>query len=251
MKILISNDDGIYAEGIRVLTKALKNKGHEVYVVAPIEEQSGTGHGVTLHMPLRYSKAEREGEFFGYWVSGKPADCVKVACGHLYKDVDFDFIIAGINRGANMGTDIFYSGTFAAASEGVFYNKKSIALSLVNPDSSPYFESAADFMVEYLDKISEVDFPTGTLLNINVPNLPTEDIKGYKYTRFSNRKFEDDLVERVDTQGNNYYWLGGKPGEGNKDPDTDTVVVKDGYISITPAKMDLYFKEFSEIIKEY
>ncbi|WP_319202882.1 5'/3'-nucleotidase SurE [uncultured Ilyobacter sp.] len=251
MKILISNDDGIYAEGIRVLTKALKEEEHEVYVVAPIEEQSGTGHGVTLHMPLRYSEAERDGEFFGYWVSGKPADCVKVACGHLYKDVEFDFVIAGINRGANLGTDVFYSGTFAAASEGVFYNKKAIAISLCDPDNSPYFESAAEFLTGYLDKIQGLEFPSGTLLNINVPNLPMEEIKGYQYTSFSNRKFEDNLVERIDTQGKNYYWLGGKPGEGNNEPDTDSVVVKEGYISITPARMDLYFKDFSETIKNY
>ena len=130
MNILISNDDGIYAEGIKVLVSYLQDAGHTTYVVAPLEEQSGTGHGITLHQPLRVKKVFRDDNLFGYSVSGKPADTIKVALAHLYEEKEIDFIISGINRGANLGTDLFYSGTFAAASEGTF-GKKIQLLSLL------------------------------------------------------------------------------------------------------------------------
>jgi len=245
-KILVSNDDGIYAEGIKILVKYLKEAGHEVFVSAPLEEQSGTGHGVTLHSPLRVTEAQRDGEFFGYAVNGKPADSVKAGISYIYKEVEFDYVIAGINRGANLGTDLFYSGTFAAASEGVFYGKKAIALSLCGSEKDLYFETAGEFVVKYLDKLGEIDFPKFSLLNINVPNIPVSEVKGVKYTVQSNRKFEDNFVERTDTQRNRYFWLGGSVTPGEKIENSDLQAVEDGYISVTPVKMNLYSEEFKE-----
>ncbi len=250
MNILISNDDGIYAKGIKVLVENLKEKGHAVYVVAPLEEQSGTGHGVTLHTPLRVSKAYRDDGFFGYSVNGKPADCVKVACNYIYKDVEFDFLIAGINRGANLGTDLFYSGTFSAAAEGALLGLRSIAISLTDPNDDPYYETAAKFMIDYLEKIKHVEFPRDSLININVPNLDWEHIKGYKYSVQGDRRFKDSLVERVDTQGNIYYWLGGKADDTDELEYSDLNVVKEKYISVTPVKLSFTCEQFKKILEE-
>ena len=248
MNILISNDDGIYAEGIKILVDFLKRAGHKLYVVAPLEEQSGTGHGITLHQPMRVREVYRGGELFGHSVTGKPADTVKVALAHLYDETEIDFVISGINRGANLGTDLFYSGTFAAASEGTLWKKNAITLSLLVDGENLYFESAGEFLVDYLESIKGITFPIGTLLNINVPNLPKEEIKGIKYTKQSNRKFQENLVERVDTQGNTYYWLGGSPVHGDHVENSDVQAVEDGYISITPVKLDLYDKELEELL---
>jgi 5'-nucleotidase len=249
MNILISNDDGIYAEGIKILANYLEKAGHNVFVVAPSEEQSGTGHGITLHQPLRLKEVERDGKFFGYSVSGKPADTVKVALTHLYDEKEIDFVISGINRGANLGTDLFYSGTFAAASEGTFWGKNAIALSLVVNNTDLYFETAGEFITKYLDEIDGIIFPKGTLLNINVPNLPMEEIKGVKYTRQSNRKFKEKLLERVDSQGNKYFWLGGSPITGDHVENSDVQATEEGYISITPVKLNLYDSELEELLK--
>ncbi len=250
MNILVSNDDGIYAKGIKVLVDSLKENGHTVYVVAPLEEQSGTGHGVTLHTPLRVTEAYREDGFFGYSINGKPADCVKVACNYIYKDIEFDFLIAGINRGANLGTDLFYSGTFSAAAEGALLGLRSIAVSLTDPNNDPYFETAAKFIIEYLENIKNVEFPKDSLININVPNVHWEDIKGYKYSVQGNRRFRDNLVQRVDTQGNNYYWLGGKAEENDTCELADLNVVKNKYISVTPVRLDFTCGEFKKILEK-
>jgi 5'-nucleotidase len=250
MNILISNDDGIYAEGIKVLVDYLEKAGHKLYVVAPLEEQSGTGHGITLHHPMRVKEVYRDNKYFGNAVTGKPADTVKVGLAFLHKDEQIDFVISGINRGANLGTDLFYSGTFAAASEGTLWKKNAIALSLIVNGEKLHFESAGKFLVDYLEEIKEVKFPTGTLLNINVPNLPSEEIKGMKYTKQSNRKFVENLVERIDTQGNKYYWLGGSPIIGDHVENSDVQAVEDGYISITPVKLNLSDDELGDMLKK-
>jgi len=244
-KILVSNDDGIYSEGIKILVEYFK-KNYKIYVIAPLEEQSGTGHGITLNHPLRVIKTLRDREFFGYSVNGKPADCVKVGINHIYKDIDFDYVIAGINKGANLGTDLYYSGTFAAASEAVFYNKKAIALYLCGNNTKLHFETAGEFIVKYLQKLENLDFPKLSLLNINIPNIPTSKVKGIKYTAQSNKKFKNNFTERIDLQGNKYFWLGGREISGKRVKNSDLEAIKDSYISITPVNIDLYSKEFKE-----
>lgn len=248
MNILVTNDDGVFAKGIKVLVENLKQAGHNVYVSAPLEEQSGMGHGITLHTPLRMQRAERDGVFFGYSVSGKPADSVKIGLLEAFKDIEMDYVISGINRGANLGTDMFYSGTFGAAAEGAFSGKKSIALSLVLSGDDAYFETAGKFITSFLDKISEIDFPQDSMLNINVPNIPHTELKGFKFTKQGNKKFLDDIIEREDTQGNTYYWLGGKPHEIGDEDDNDFIAVKNGYVSITPVKLVLDSDEFKDVL---
>ncbi|TDT69164.1 5'-nucleotidase /3'-nucleotidase /exopolyphosphatase [Hypnocyclicus thermotrophus] len=248
MNILISNDDGIYAEGIKILKNFLEKAGHKIYVTAPLDEQSGAGHGITLHSPLRIKEIERDGKFFGYGINGKPADCVKIGLLKLFKDKSIDLVISGINKGTNLGTDIFYSGTFGAAAEGSLLGVKSIALSLCDILDNNHFETAANFIVKYCDKIKNIKFPKDTLLNINVPNIVNEDIKGYVYTKQGDRRYLDNIIERIDTQGNKYYWLGGKASEKGEDLEIDFVAVKQGFISITPIKLDMYSDELKKIL---
>lgn len=240
MKILVSNDDGINAEGIHVLVNKLKEAGHEVYVSAPMKEESGTGHGVTLHRPLRLKEVyDHNKQFFGNAIDGKPTDCVKIAYWGIYKDVKFDLVISGINNGENLGNDVLYSGTVSAAAEGALLGVKSIAVSLVSPKDNPDYESAAQFVAEYIESIEDLKFPANTLLNINVPNIGYDNIKGFKYTVQGDRRYIDNFIERVDPRGNKYYWLGGEAEEYEDNPDADFMVVKDGYISITPINLDL------------
>lgn len=246
MNILVTNDDGVFATGIKVLVDNLRKAGHSVYVAAPLEEQSGMSHSITLHSPLRMQRAERDGVFFGYSVNGKPADCVKIGLLEAFKDVEFDYVISGINRGANLGTDIFYSGTVGAAAEGAFAGKKAIALSLVLSGEDSYFETAGKFIVTFLEEISDVNFPKDSMLNINIPNIPHTELKGYKVTKQGDKRFIDDIIEREDTQGKIYYWLGGKPHEFGEEADNDFMAVREGYASVTPVKLVLHSEELKK-----
>lgn len=251
MRILISNDDGITAKGINVLRIALEKAGHDVYMVAPVKEESGTGHGVTLHRPLRVSEYIIDGNLIGYAVDGKPSDCIKLACWGIYKDIEFDMIISGINRGENLGTDVLYSGTVSAAAEGALTGVKSIAISMVKEKDKEFkFETASEFVVKYIEEIKNIDFPKESLININVPNLDYKDLKGFKYTKQGDRKYKDNFIERIDPQGNKYYWLGGEVFELENDKNADFNVVKEGYVSITPINLNLTDREFLERMKK-
>lgn len=250
MKILVSNDDGINAEGIKILVKTLKKAGHDVKVSAPLKEASGTGHGVTLHRPLRVTEVYEDGELFGYAVDGKPSDCVKLGYWGLFEEIEFDFIISGINKGENLGSDVLYSGTVSAASEGALLGKKAIAISAVTKGEKPKYEMAADFIVKYLEDIKDVEFPRDSFLNINIPNVEEEKLKGYKYAKQGDRKYVDNFIERIDPQGNKYYWLGGEAVEYEKDPFVDFNIVKEGYISITPINLNLTDEKFMQNLKE-
>ena len=240
MKILLSNDDGIFAKGIETLAITLIANGHDVYIVAPDENSSGTGHGLSINKPLRYKKYKRNGTFFGYMVNGKPADCVKLARWEIYRDVEFDFMISGINRGANLGVDLFYSGTYGAASEAALLGIKSIAISLAEPfDHEKNYQTAADFITEFIEKIKSMEFPKNRVLNINVPNVKTEDIKGYKFTIQGDRTYEENFDKRLDPNGNEYFWITANVVEHSYNYDSDYNVIKENYISITPTKLDL------------
>lgn len=249
MKILISNDDGIYAEGIKILKKYLEADGHKVYVVAPVKEESGTGHGVTLHRPLRIKKVEINDDFFGYSVDGKPTDCIKLGYWGIYKDIDFDYVISGINRGENLGSDILYSGTVSAAAEATLLGMKSIAVSVKSNGEKYNYDTAAKFLIEYLKELESVEFPKETLLNINVPNINYSEIKGYNYTIQGDRKYIDDFIEREDPQGNKYYWLGGELEEYGDSSDIDFNTVKENKISITPINLNLTDYNFLRKLK--
>lgn len=246
MKILLTNDDGINAQGLTVLRDKIKEIA-EVMVVAPETEQSAAGHAITLSDPLRVRKIEKDGEFIGYGVNGTPADCVKIAVRAIL-DARPDMVISGINLGANIATNVIYSGTVSAATEGTILGIPSIAVSLatfVNPD----FTAAASFTKKLALKVYEKGLPEGTLLNVNVPNMPEDGIKGVVFTRQGSSRFQEEFDKRTDPRGHIYYWQGGEMMFNEKNDDTDSDAIRRDMISITPIHYDLTDYKFLEKIR--
>ena len=256
MNILVSNDDGIFAQGMRTLATALAKAGHQITVVCPDRERSATGHGLTIHKPLRAEHIEAvfPPGVHAWSCSGTPADCVKLALGALMTEFP-DLVISGINHGANLGTDVLYSGTVSAAMEGVMEGIPSIAVSLTSYTQQT-FTPAAEFICTLLTTPLLKDMTVPLLLNINVPALPTADLKGAKITRQGIRRYFDQFEKRIDPRGNTYYWLAGEVVEEIEDPissqgwpldvqqslamvPTDVQAIQDGYISITPLQYNL------------
>lgn len=239
MKVLLVNDDGIHAPGIAALREAVSGYA-EITVLAPHQERSGMSQAITVHQPLRLYPTDK-----GYMLDGTPADCVKMAMEGL--KLSPDFVLSGINGGANLGTDVLYSGTVAAAMEGTLYGIPSIALSLCG--SQKFFPEASEtvrkllFEEPGLLQISDV-IPAGGLLNINIPALPLEQIKGTKITRLGIQAYSGVMEKREDPRGGQYYWMGGHPLPSNsEDLEIDLVAVKQGYISITPIQFDRTFHQ--------
>lgn len=249
MRILISNDDGIYSNGIRALTSGLV-ESNEVYVIAPDRERSATGHSLTLHRPLRIDEATHlSGVKIAYSTDGTPSDCVKIAIGAILKDPP-DIVISGINHGPNMGSDVLYSGTVSAAMEGAIYNIPSIAISLA--DHKPQdFSQAVGFISELLKFINQIKFPDRTLLNINVPALSSEEIAGIAITELGVRPYNDYFVKRVDPRGRTYYWLAGEAIEENELPETDVFAVRNNMISITPVTIHMTNQKMLPELKDW
>ena len=231
MIVLLTNDDGVNAKGLLALKKELSRIG-QVWVVAPDREQSATSHSLTLQHPLRINKI---GERF-YSVDGTPTDAVMLAVHAILKRRP-DILISGINHGPNMGDDVSYSGTVAAAMEGTILNIPSIAVSNVNWDAR-HFESAARFVRKLAKFVLENGLPQYTFLNVNVPDR-RQAAKGYKITRLGKRVYSDVVIEKIDPRGRNYYWIGEQtPIWEKKADDTDFAAIKEGYISITPLHLD-------------
>jgi len=246
MRILLTNDDSIYAEGLAALWSAL-NEIADVTVIAPDRERSASGHGITVDQPLR---AERIPLFPGFaWaVNGTPADCVKLGVNCLLKEVP-DMVIAGINRGPNLGVDVLYSGTVSGALEGIILGIPALAVSVadyVNPD----YRYAASFIKRLIPKVLKTDICTDTLLNINVPSLSGDKIRGIKITKLGGRKYLNSFEVRNDPRGRTYYWLGGEVVDLDEDPDTDVAAIKQEMISITPIHIDLTNYRVLELLQE-
>ena len=233
MIILVSNDDGIYSEGLHALEAALKTVG-EVYTVAPDREQSAVSHALTLHRPLRIEElASRR-----FAVNGTPTDCINLAVkGFL--SVRPNLVVSGINKGANLGDDVTYSGTVSAAMEGSLLGIPSIAMSLVAHEKPYRFEAAAEFAATLASQVIEQGMPTDTLLNVNVPNLPRQEIKGFRLTRQGKRRYAETIDARIDPRGRKYYWIGGDDLGFDPDEGTDCVAVHEGFISVTPLHVDM------------
>ena len=210
MKLLISNDDGVFATGIRTLADTLAAAGHQVTVVCPDRERSATGHGLTLHKPIRAEAVE--GVFHpavAAWAcSGTPADCVKLALGAILPEPP-DMVLSGINHGANLGTDVLYSGTVSAAMEGLIEGIPAIALSL-NSFTADHFQPAAQFAQTLLDTLTHQPFPQPLLLNVNIPAVAATDIQGSIIARQGVRRYVDLFEKRIDPRGKTYYWLAGE-----------------------------------------
>jgi 5'-nucleotidase len=232
MIILVCNDDGIQADGIVALEKALERVG-EIYTVAPDREQNAMSHALTLHRPLRAQEIAPH----RLAVDGTPTDCVKLALTGLL-NVRPDIVVSGINKGPNLGDDVIYSGTVSAAVESALLGVPAIAISLATFEKHD-FQPAAEFAAAFLSHISRTTIPPDTLLNINVPPLPREQIKGWRITRQGKRHYSENIVERVDPRGRKYYWIGGDDLGFTEEAGTDCMAVKEGYVSVTPLQVDL------------
>jgi 5'-nucleotidase len=236
MKILLTNDDGIHAAGLFALREELRSD-HEVDIVAPEAEMSAVGHAITLSSPLRVQDVHKNGAFFGYAVSGTPADCVKIAVQELLERRP-DIILSGINVGANVGVNILYSGTVSAATEGAFLGVPSAAISLATR-KKPDFQFAARFSREVIRFMEESGLREGTALNVNIPAIPPEDIGGVHFTRQGTSRFEERFERRNDPRGRVYYWLSGEKFIENGNPENDSMALKKKNITITPIHYDL------------
>ena len=246
MNILVTNDDGINSRGIYELVIALREIG-SVIVMAPLGEQSAVGHALTVSLPLRVTDFHKDGEFFGFAVSGTPADCVKLALRTFLNERGLpqpDIVVSGINHGRNTAVNIIYSGTVSAATEATVLDVPAIAVSLTSYDPDADFRPAAEFMKRLTPRVAELGLPRGTLLNVNVPAVNTSEIQGISYTKQGASYWEDDFEKRVDPQERPYYWLKGKYILEDKDADIDDIAVRENRISITPIHYDLTNHEF-------
>ena len=236
MRILLTNDDGILAEGLIALYEELKGD-FELSVVAPETEMSAVGHAITLSNPLRVRQFKRNGVFFGYGVSGTPADCVKIAVQEILKQRP-DMILSGINLGSNVGINILYSGTASAATEGAFLGFPSIAISL-NTKNDPDFSLAARFSRRIIRFVMENGMKEGTALNVNMPAIPEDQIKGISFTAQDLVRQRDRYEKRKDPRGNVYYWLASETPVEESVSNTDLRALMENRITITPITFDL------------
>lgn len=235
MRILVSNDDGVDAPGIRVLAAGLRAAGHEVLVVAPDRDRSGASNSLTLDMPIRVIRQDET----TWRVHGTPTDCVHVAITGMLEH-EPDIVVSGINNTANLGDDVIYSGTVAAAMEGRFLGLPAVAVSLVTADHKGlHYETAARAAVEIVARLRADPLPADTILNVNVPDLPWAEIRGFEVTRLGNRHRAEPCTAQEDPRGRTWWWIGAAGPEQDAGPGTDFQAVRTGFISITPIHVDL------------
>jgi 5'-nucleotidase len=233
MHFLISNDDGIEARGIQVLSQRMSELG-KVTIVAPDQDRSGASNSLTLDSPVRISEIDER----MFRVTGTPTDCVHIALTGLL-DGDPDMVVSGINAGANLGDDVIYSGTVAAAMEGRFLGFPAIAVSLVFNDKPRNYETAAEVIALLVQRLRQDPLPADTILNINVPDLPWSEIEGFEVTRLGHRHRAEPTIREVDPRGRPMYWIGPAGAEQDAGPGTDFDAVRRGYVSVTPIHVDL------------
>ncbi len=232
MHILLSNDDGYLAKGLSALAESLGQYA-EVSVVAPDKNRSAASNSLTLEMPLRASTSEN-----GFIrVDGTPTDCVHLAITGLLAE-EPDMVFAGINHGSNLGDDVLYSGTVAAATEGRFLGLPAVAISLVSNDPK-HFDTAAHVAVKLMKKIISHPLPKDTLLNVNVPDVAVGELKGYQSTRLGQRHRAEPVIKSSDPRGREIFWVGPPGSEQDAGPGTDFFAIKNGYVSVTPLQLDL------------
>jgi 5'-nucleotidase len=248
MRILLSNDDGILATGLSILERACTPLG-DLHVVAPDREQSATSHSLTLHHPLRpVQLGDRR-----WQVDGTPTDCVLLACNALMSDRP-DFVVSGINHGPNMGEDVLYSGTVAAAMEGLALGIPSIAVSFAGRvlQSDALLEGQVELLRGLLHRLMTLrTFPRDTLLNVNLPAIPAGDVKGVRLTRLGRRVFSDSIARMKDPWGREILWIGGGSVAWSGPEDSDFRAVHDGYISVTPLHLDLTHRDILDTAKDW
>ncbi len=236
LRVLLSNDDGISAAGLELLERIARTLTDDVWVVAPTVERSGAGHSLTIHEPLRPVKiSDRR-----YSVSGTPTDCVMVAINHIMKENPPDLVLSGINHGGNLGEDVHYSGTVAAAMEGVLLGVPSIAMSQVwNDGEAIRWDAAEHFAADVIRKVCAVGWGKNVLINVNFPDRAIGDVKGVLPTTQGKHKVGDDLLLRHDPRGRPYLWIGNRRMSDTSRDGTDLKAAADGFISVTPLNVDL------------
>jgi len=231
MRFLLTNDDGMFAQGLAAIKQELERIG-EVIVIAPVTEQSAVGHTITISDPLKVIPIHRSGEFYGYGITGSPADCVKLGISCIM-DQPPDVVVSGINRGENVGINVLYSGTVSAATEALILGYTGIALSVdnyLNPD----YHAAGIFGARLAAELGKRSNPLPFALNVNCPSLPLSQIQGVRITRQGNSRIVDNFVKRIDPRGTTYYWQAGLTRIMDESDDTDAVCLKHKMISITP-----------------
>lgn len=235
MRVLVSNDDGVDAPGIQVLARHLRQAGHEVTVVAPDRDRSGASNSLTLDLPIRVRRIDH----YTCAVAGTPTDCVHLALTGML-EYEPDIVVSGINNAANLGDDVIYSGTVSAAMEGRFLGLPAVAVSLVSRDHSPmHFDTAARAAVDIVARLKADPLPADTILNVNVPDVPWDQLKGYEATRLGNRHRAAGCIPHTDPRGNVVYWIGPAGAEADSGPGTDFHAVRSDHIAITPIQVDL------------
>jgi len=253
-QILITNDDGIYGPGLLPLIKELKKVG-KVHVVVPNQERSGVSHALTLDRPLRAFKIKNGltgGEDI-YIVNGTPADCVRLSVLSLFKSNNqkrkIDLVVSGINRGANLGEDVIYSATVAAAREASMLSVPGLAVSL-QVKNGQYFSTAVKYAAQVSKWILKNGLPLGIFFNLNVPDLPEKEIKGLTVTHLGKRIYSEDIRPRIDPRGLKYYWLTGKTPSGVNKPGTDIAALHNNMVSLTPLRYDTTAEELITVLED-
>lgn len=252
MHILVTNDDGITAPGLLTLANAMKPFG-KVSVMAPDRNWSASGHVKTLDRPLRVRETTLADGTPAFSTDGAPSDCVALALLGVIKE-KVDVVVSGINPNANIGHDITYSGTVTAAMEAAIAGVQGIAFSLDRPEDLHHnvnYESTGRAATHVVEMVLRNGFPKNTVLNVNVPYLAWEEIKGFQITRMGTRIYLDELVERADPRGRAYYWIGGDAPTGKRESGTDFGALKEGYVSVTPISLDLTADPLLETLRTW
>jgi 5'-nucleotidase len=249
LSILVSNDDGIFSDGLAALVNALEPIA-DVTIVAPDSQQSAVGHAITVHRPLRVREVKKEGKFFGYAVDGTPADCVKLAIRNLMKSKP-DLVISGINHGSNTAISVIYSGTVSAATEGTILGIPSFAMSLTTFEANADFSYAAKFARQLAQKVTENGIASGTLLNVNIPAVPEAEIRGVVITRQGKSVWNDEFEARRDPGNKQYFWLKGELVELDEEEDIDQRAILNNKVSITPIQFDLTNYAMIDTLREW
>lgn len=247
--ILVVNDDGIFSKGIRALVDVVSELG-EVVIVAPDKPQSGMGHAITLNQPLRLNEDTIFTGFQSYTCTGTPVDCVKLGIYEVLKRKP-DVLVSGINHGSNVSTNVLYSGTMSAAVEGAMENIPSVGFSLCDFDANANFEASKIVVKTVVEAILKNEFPDHICLNVNIPKLSKEELKGVKIVKQANAFWEDRFDKRLDQFGKPYYWLTGDFKDEDQAPDSDVFALDSGYASIVPTHFDLTAYKAIDVIKKW
>jgi len=249
MRVLLTNDDGIASAGLLALARAVSEVA-DTFVVAPDQERSAASHAITLHKPLRATRAPLADTGLTAWsTNGTPADCVVLGVLDLLGSPP-DIVVSGINVGANLGMDLIYSGTVSGAVEAALFGIASLAIS-VAAFTDIHWEPAAQFAARLVQEVTRHGLPRDTFLNVNVPNRPAAELRGVEVTRQSARRYVNRLEKRADPRGRDYYWLTGAADDAEHALGTDARAVTEGRISVTPLRLDMTFEELGTTIRSW